>query len=104
MRLRHAHTRPSQPLRSVCDGHPNQSKGDRRSHRHPEYENASLEINARLHRFDPMLDAAADLFHTDREAWRRLPRQVQSESSVYADLREHHRRAVRAGVIPNRED
>lgn len=58
-----------------------------------------LEANARSFTFDPVLDRAADLFHTDREAWNRLPRTIQSLSDVYADLRRYYRDAVYAGVI-----
>jgi hypothetical protein len=63
---------------------------------------ARLELNARGHRHDPALERAADLFHTDRAAWNRLPQSVRSASSVYADLRQHHRDAVEAGVITPR--
>jgi hypothetical protein len=64
-----------------------------------ESQRARLELNARGHRPDPALERAADLFHTDRAAWNRLPLSVRSASSVYADLRQHHRDAVEAGVI-----
>ncbi len=60
---------------------------------------ARLEINARGHRPDPVLDRAADLFHSDRAAWDRLPRAVRDQSDVYADLRDHYRRALEAGAI-----
>ncbi len=58
-----------------------------------------LELNARGYKFDPVLDRAADLFDSDLEAWKQLPVHVQDLAGIYADLREHHRRAVHAGVI-----
>lgn len=61
--------------------------------------NARLEINARHFRYDPVLDRAADLFHTDRAAWNRLPRSVKSQTDIYADFRQQYRDAVAAGVI-----
>lgn len=60
---------------------------------------ARLERNAAGHRHDPVLERAADLFHSDRAAWDRLPASIRSASAVYGDLRDHHRRAVAAGVI-----
>lgn len=64
-------------------------------------ERARLEMNARGHHYDAGLERVADLFNTDRQAWNALPRQVQSVSSVYRDLRDHYRRAVKAGAVPD---
>lgn len=61
---------------------------------------ARLEINAQSFRYDPVLDRAADLFHTDRAAFNRLPVAVKAEADIYADLRQCYRDAVAAGVVP----
>ncbi len=60
---------------------------------------AKLQMNARGYRFDATLDAAADLFHTDLEAWKRLPPVLQDYASIYSDFREYHRRAIAHGII-----
>lgn len=62
---------------------------------------ARLERNARGFRPDPQLADAADLFHSDRPAWDRLPASIRSASAVYADMRDYYRRAVEAGVTPD---
>jgi len=62
---------------------------------------ARLVMNARAHRHDAQLERALELFHTDRAAYDRLPRQLQSEAGVYVDLRDHYRAAVEAGAIPD---
>ncbi len=64
-----------------------------------DFERSRLEMNARFFQPDPQLDRAADLFHTDRAAWDKLPAQLRSQSSIYADFREYYRAAVKAGVI-----
>ncbi len=66
---------------------------------------AKLEMNARGYRYDPVLDAAADLLDAgDLEGWRKLPPQVRDLGSIQRDFREQHRRAVTAGVISEKED
>jgi len=62
---------------------------------------ARLEIAARSYRFDATLDAAADLFDRDPQAWLRLPVVLQDRSGIYRDFRESYRRAVAAGAIPD---
>ena len=64
---------------------------------------ARLEMNARGHRHDPEMERLADLFHTDRAAWNQLPTHLQSIATSYADMREHYRAAVAAGVITEQE-
>ncbi len=61
---------------------------------------ARLERNARHFQPDPQLDRAVQLFHTDRAAWDRLPRQLRSQTGIYEDFRTAYRDAVRAGVVP----
>lgn len=65
-----------------------------------DHRKAALEINARGHHYDAGLERVADLMDTDPDAFLRLPAAVQSTATVYHDLREHHRAAVEAGVIP----
>lgn len=59
-----------------------------------------LELNARGYQPDPRLDEALRLFREDRDRYDRLPAAIQSAAGVYADLRDHYAKAVRAGVIP----
>ncbi|MDP9417228.1 MAG: hypothetical protein M3P48_05205 [Actinomycetota bacterium] len=68
-----------------------------------EYENdrARLEVNARHHRYDALLERACELWDTDREAFDRLPRSVKSRADIYRDFRQYYRDAVEAGVIPD---
>jgi hypothetical protein len=66
--------------------------------------NARLELNARGHAHNPDLERVADMFHTDRAAWERLSPHTKSAGQVYAEMREHHRRAVQAGVIKGNTD
>jgi hypothetical protein len=65
----------------------------------PDSKRGKLELNARGHRHDPVLERAVDLFHSDRAAWDRLPASIRSQSDIYRDMRQHHRDAVAAGVI-----
>lgn len=65
----------------------------------PDSRLAKLELNARGHRHDPQLERFADLFHTDRAAYDRLPRAIKSQLDIYSDMRDHYRRAVEAGAI-----
>ncbi len=63
---------------------------------------ARLEINARAHRYDPMLDRAADLIDAgDYTAFSQLPAFIQSRAPIYADFRRYYRDAVAAGVVPD---
>jgi hypothetical protein len=64
-----------------------------------ENDRARLEINARAYRYDPVLDRAADLIDSDREAWNRLPASLQSQSVIHRDFRNYYRDAVAAGVV-----
>lgn len=64
-----------------------------------ERERARLIRNARMFTYDAILERVAEMFHTDHDAWSRLPQVVRSEASVYIDLRQHYRAAVDAGVI-----
>ncbi len=48
-----------------------------------------------------MLDRAVELFHSDREAWNKLPAQLRSRTGIYEDLRRAYRDAVKAGVVPD---
>lgn len=69
-----------------------------------DYDNdrARLEINARSHHPDPILERACELWDTDRAAFDRLPRSVKAQADIYRDFREAHRQAVEAGVyVPN---
>ncbi len=61
---------------------------------------ARLERNARHFRPDPQLDRAVELFHSDREAWNRLPAQLRAQTGIYADFKDAYLAAVRAGVVP----
>jgi ferric-dicitrate binding protein FerR (iron transport regulator) len=66
---------------------------------------AVLEINARHHRHDPVLERACELWDTDRAAFDRLPASVKSQADVYRDLRQYRRDAVEAGVfVPTDRD
>jgi len=58
-----------------------------------------LARNARLYRYDPVLEKAADLFDADPGAWLKLPVELQDLSGIYRDARDAHRRAVQAGAI-----
>ncbi len=60
-----------------------------------------LEANARAFQVDPQLEPIADLFHTDRDRYDRLPPSIKSQLDVYSDLRDSYRRAVAAGVVPD---
>ncbi len=62
-----------------------------------------LARNARLYRFDPVLEQAADLFDADPGAWLKLPVDLQDRSGMYRDARDTYRRAVQAGAIPKEE-
>ena len=61
---------------------------------------ARLELNARGHRYDPVLDPIADeMDRGDVEAWRRHHPQLVDRASVYRDFRRNYRAAVEAGAI-----
>ncbi len=60
-----------------------------------------LELNARAYRYDARMEQVCDLFDRDPDAWLRLHVVVQDQSGIYRDLRDHYRRAVAAGVIPD---
>lgn len=61
-----------------------------------------LELNARGHRPDPMLDPIADAMDRgDAAAWQNLHPKLVDRASVYRDFREQYRRAVAAGAIPD---
>lgn len=62
---------------------------------------ARLELNARPYRYDPVLERALELFHTDQAAFNRLPGQVQGQVGIYEDFRQQYRDAVAAGVVPD---
>lgn len=64
------------------------------------FEAGRLAANARLYKYDPVLDRAADLYESDREAWHRLPLVLRDQSNIQLDLRRYYRAAVEAGVIP----
>jgi hypothetical protein len=65
---------------------------------------ARLEIAARTHRPDPMLERACELWDTDREAFNRLPQSVKSQADIYRDFRQYRRDAIEAGVyVPNHD-
>ena len=65
---------------------------------------ARLEVNARAHRHDPVLERACELFDTDRAAFDRLPLSVKSQADIYRDFRQYHRDAEAAGVyVPNHD-
>lgn len=69
-----------------------------------EHDRAVLEVNARSHRHDPILERACELWDTDRAAFDRLPPSVKSQHDIYRDLRQYHRDAVAAGVyVPNHD-
>jgi len=73
-------------------------------HPFPEHVNstaAKLEMNARPFSFDLHLDAAADLFDRNPQAWLKLSVDLQDQSGIYRDLRASYRRATAAGVIPD---
>lgn len=62
----------------------------------------SLAANARAYRYHADLDRLADLRENDLDEFlRRTPGSVLSQVEIYADMRDHHRRAVAAGVIPD---
>lgn len=65
----------------------------------PDSRMARLEINARLFAYDPVLEAAANLFDQDPAAWQKLPILLQDRSGHYRDARAAYRRAVEAGAI-----
>jgi len=67
----------------------------------PDNAAASLELNARGYRFDPILDAAADKLEQGREAWADMPAPLLRQATVHKDLRDHYRAAVKAGVVPD---
>ncbi len=58
-----------------------------------------LAVRARRFKFDPHLEAAADLFDRDPHAWAQLPVALQDASGIYRDLRDGYRAAVQAGLI-----
>lgn len=60
---------------------------------------ARLVLNAMMFRYDERLEAAADLYDSDVDAWCRLPVIVQDRSGMYRDARDAYRRAVAAGAI-----
>ncbi len=63
---------------------------------------ARLEANARHHRYNAVLDPAADLIDAgDYAAFAQLPASVQSRAPIYADFRRYYRDAVAAGVVPD---
>lgn len=65
---------------------------------------ARLEMNARYHRHNPILERACELWDTDREAFNRLPQSVKAEMSIYRDFRQYYRDAKAAGVyVPNHD-
>lgn len=65
---------------------------------------AHLRGRAAMYRYDKTLSDAADLFDTDPRAWQQLPVILQDRSGIYRDLRDAHRRAVAAGVVPPDDD
>ncbi|MDP9358986.1 MAG: hypothetical protein M3R02_27645 [Chloroflexota bacterium] len=66
------------------------------------HDRAVLEINARHHRHNPILERAADLIDAgDYAAFAQLPASVQSRAPIYADFRRYYRDAVAAGVVPD---
>ncbi len=62
---------------------------------------ALLQIKARHHRHDPVLERACELWDTDRAAFNRLPRSIKSQADIYRDMRQDYRDAVAAGVVPD---
>ncbi len=64
-----------------------------------ENDRARLELNARSHRYDAVLDPAADLIDAgDYAAFAQLPKSVQSRAPIYVDFRRYYRDAKAAGV------
>ncbi len=65
-------------------------------------EAARLELNARGHRYDPVLDAVADeMDRGDYSAWSTRHPVLIDRASIYQDLRASYRAAVAAGAIPD---
>ena len=63
---------------------------------------AQLEMNARAHRYDPLLDSIADAMDRgDVNAWQRLHPKLADRAAIYRDFRQQYRDAVAAGVIPD---
>ncbi len=60
---------------------------------------ARLEANARHHRYNAVLEPAADLIDAgDFAAFSQLPASIQSRAHIYADFRRYYRDAKAAGV------
>ncbi len=64
------------------------------------FEAGRLAANARLYKYDAVLDRAADLYESDPAAWQQLPAVLKDHSSIQLDLRRYYRAAVEAGVVP----
>lgn len=63
---------------------------------------ARLELNARAHKYDPVLDPIADAMDRgDTEAWSRLHPALADRASIYRDFRAQYLAAVEAGAIPD---
>ncbi len=63
---------------------------------------ATLELNARGHRHDPVLDPIADAMDRgDAAAWTSLHPLLADRASIYRDFRANYRAAVAAGAIPD---
>ncbi len=62
---------------------------------------ARLELNARGYRYDPNLDPIADLIEQGPAAWAHVHPLLLDHASMHKDFRDHYRRAVAAGVIPD---
>lgn len=58
-----------------------------------------LEINARSYKFDPNLDAVADLLDQGPAAWKDLHPLLIDRASIYRDMRTSYRAAVAAGAV-----
>ena len=59
-----------------------------------------MEMNARGFRYDGQMEEALRLWAEDRDRFDRLSPSIQSQMSVYLDLKRHYDDAVRAGVVP----
>ncbi len=62
---------------------------------------AKLEMNARGYHYDPTLDPIADKIEQGPAAWKDLPAHILGVASVHKDFRDHYRRAVAAGAVPD---
>ncbi len=65
------------------------------------FEAGRLAANAHMYQPNELLERAADLFETDREAWERLPARTRDRSVIHKDMRDLYRAAVRARLIPD---